>query len=144
MKVTVKLTFGGILTMYRIGDIIEVKIIGIRAYGLFVTDQKDRKGLIHVSECDDGFIKNLQVKFAVGQKVKAIVMEDDGDKKFSLSIRALKETKGNLKDYPRPVTFYVGRKRYWTKSHYISGFEPLSREAKVSRKEKEKEFHENA
>jgi general stress protein 13 len=111
--------------MYKLGDIITVTIVGIKTYGVFILDRNGRKGLIHVSECDDGFVKNLKNTFSIGEKVKAVVMEDDGNKKFSLSIRSLKETKGNLSKYPKPSSLYVGHKRYWTKSHYVSGFKPL-------------------
>jgi general stress protein 13 len=124
--------------MYELGDITTVTVIGIKPYGLFVTDENGRKGLIHVSECDNGYIRDLNVSFSVGQKVRVVVMEDDGDKKFSLSIRSLKETRGKLKRYPKPVNQYVGQKKYWTKAHYISGFKPLEDEMQTWKKEKMK------
>ncbi len=67
--------------MYRLGEIVSTTIVGIKPYGVFVLDRNGRKGLIHVSECDDGYIKNLRNTFSIGEKIKAIVMEDDGDKK---------------------------------------------------------------
>lgn len=112
--------------MYKLGEVLEVTIVGIRDYGLFIQDDQGRKGLIHVSECDNQYIKNMYHTFSVGEKVRAIVMEDDGKRRFALSMRALKETKGELSQYPRPVNFYVNHKHFWTKSHYNTGFEPLA------------------
>lgn len=122
--------------MYRLGEIVSTTIVGIKPYGVFVLDRNGRKGLIHVSECDDGYIKNLRNTFSIGEKIKAIVMEDDGDKKFSLSIRSLKEIKGDLHQYPKPSNLYVGHKKYWTKAHYISGFKPLEIAMEQWKKEK--------
>ncbi|KAF0333631.1 S1 RNA-binding domain-containing protein [Pediococcus acidilactici] len=112
--------------MYKLGEILEVKIVGIRDYGLFIQDKKGRKGLIHVSECDNQYIRNMHHAFDIGEKVQAVVMEDDGNRRFALSIRALKETKGNLSKYPRPINFYVNHKHFWTKSHHDAGFKPLA------------------
>lgn len=112
--------------MYKLGEVLEVTIVGIRDYGLFIQDDQGRKGLIHVSECDNQYIKNMYHTFSVGEKVRAIVMEDDGKRRFALSMRALKETKGELSQYPRPVNFYVNRKHFWTKNHYNTGFVPLA------------------
>lgn len=130
--------------MYKIGEVISVEIVGIRTYGLFVVNEGGRKGLIHVSECSDGFIKNLWHVFVIGQNVQAVVMDDDGDQKFSLSIRALIETKGNLQGVPKPVTAYVGKKKYWTKANYNSGVTPVLNLLHQWKREKEKEFHEKA
>ncbi len=54
--------------------------------------------------------------FDIGEKVQAVVMEDDGNRRFALSIRALKETEGNLSKYPRPINFYVNHKHFGQKA----------------------------
>ena len=45
--------------MYKIGDIIEVEVSGIENYGIFVKAEDDYTGLIHISEIDNNYIKDI-------------------------------------------------------------------------------------
>ena len=103
--------------MYRIGDIISVKIVKIKKYGLLVVDKHNRIGLIHIDEtlCHD--FKELYSKFKIKQKVKAMVISDFGDKSLSLSFRTIYEMKHDINVVPKPVHFYVKHKKFWTKNN---------------------------
>ncbi|HUT96005.1 MAG TPA: S1 RNA-binding domain-containing protein [Candidatus Paceibacterota bacterium] len=77
------------LEKYKIGDTIEGIITGIVDFGAFIKFD-DLEGLIHISEIDWQIIDNPNEIFEVGDKVKAKIIEIDGDR-VSLSTRALKE-----------------------------------------------------
>ncbi|MDR0921369.1 MAG: S1 RNA-binding domain-containing protein [Lactobacillales bacterium] len=102
---------------YKIGDIIEGKITGIQPYGAFVYLDNDTQGLIHVSEIQAGYTKNIHSVIQVGQKVRTQVIDiDDYSKKISLSLRTLEE-------HVAPQSFY--RKKYFTNKNKKIGFRSI-------------------
>ena len=62
---------------YKIGQIIEGKVTGIQPYGAFVSLDNETQGLIHVSEVQAGFTKNIHGLLTVGQKVTVQVIDVD-------------------------------------------------------------------
>ncbi|WP_461225804.1 CvfD/Ygs/GSP13 family RNA-binding post-transcriptional regulator [Lacticaseibacillus suihuaensis] len=104
---------------YRIGDIITGKVTGIQPYGVFVLLDEDHQGLIHISECQHGFVKALGDLFKVGQSLAVVILDiDEYSGKISLSLRALQ---------PAPaMTTYRHRKHYWTNRKYHTGFAPIA------------------
>lgn len=78
---------------YKIGMIIKGKITGIQPYGAFVSLDEETQGLIHISECKHGFVKDLSEVLAVGNEIEVKVLDiDEYTKKISLSLRALEES----------------------------------------------------
>jgi small subunit ribosomal protein S1 len=77
------------LEKYKLGDTVEGEITGIVDFGVFVKFD-ELEGLIHISEIDWQIIDNPADFFKVGDKVKAEIVEIEGDK-ISLSTKALKE-----------------------------------------------------
>jgi len=77
------------LEKYAIGDIVEGTVTGIVDFGIFIKFD-ELEGLIHISEIDWQIIDNPAEFFKVGDKVKAKIVEIDGDK-ISLSTKALKD-----------------------------------------------------
>lgn len=77
------------LEKYKMGDVIEGTITGVVDFGAFVKFD-ELEGLIHISEIDWQIIDNPAEFFKVGDKIKAKIVEIEGDK-ISLSTRALKE-----------------------------------------------------
>ncbi|HCS93434.1 MAG TPA: hypothetical protein DIW15_01840 [Bavariicoccus seileri] len=76
---------------YKIGMVVEGIITGVQPYGVFVSLGDGIQGLIHISECDHGFIKDLSDYFKLNEKVKVKVIDvDEYSGKISLSVRALK------------------------------------------------------
>jgi len=91
------------LEKYKIGDVVEGTITGIVDFGVFVkfparhspeakpmAGGDELEGLIHISEIEWQIIDNPADFFKVGDKVKAKIVEIEGDK-VSLSTKALKE-----------------------------------------------------
>ena len=44
---------------FNLGDIIEVTVTGIENYGIFVSVNDEYTGLIHISEIDNNFVKDI-------------------------------------------------------------------------------------
>ena len=75
---------------YKIGQIIEGKVTGIQPYGAFVSLDNETQGLIHVSEVQSGYTKNIHSLLKVGQPVTVQIIDiDEYSKKISLSLRTL-------------------------------------------------------
>ena len=118
----------------KIGDIVEVEIIGMQDYGAFVKfyldnssnkEKIEQKGLIHISEIRTGFIENIYDVLKIGEEVQVQVVDlDEYTGKASLSIRTLEEEKHQL---PRRRRFSSDRVKY--------GFAPLARMMPIWTKE---------
>lgn len=77
---------------YKIGMIVKGRITGIQPYGAFVSLDKETQGLIHISECTHGYVKNLNDVLTVGDTMNVVILDiDEYTKKISLSLRALEE-----------------------------------------------------
>lgn len=75
---------------YKLNDIIEVPVLKISKFGVFVELNGGINGLIHLSEISHTPIKNIEEKIRVGQKVKAkIITLDVNERRIGLSIKAL-------------------------------------------------------
>lgn len=75
---------------YKIGDIVEGTVTGIQKYGIFVQLDEEEQGLIHISECQHGFVSDLDKLVTIGQKIKVMVIDvDEYSHKLSLSLRQL-------------------------------------------------------
>lgn len=75
---------------YKVGDVLDGEVTGAVDFGIFVKVESGLEGLVHISELDWSLVENPRKLFAVGDKVKAKVIEIK-DGKVSLSIKALKE-----------------------------------------------------
>lgn len=86
------------LSGYAVGDELDVKIVGIVDFGLFVeiplkdagekNETQTLEGLIHISEISWQRVDNLQSQYKVGDEVKAKIIEIKGNR-VSLSIKQL-------------------------------------------------------
>lgn len=81
----------GLLSKYKVGDIVEGLISGVADFGAFVrfVDQPSIEGLIHISELDHKLIEHPKEVVKVNDNVKAKVVEIK-DGRVSLSLKALK------------------------------------------------------
>lgn len=109
----------------KIGDIVRIEVIGLQDYGAFVKlieedpKSKEQKGLIHISEVQSGFVKNIREMMTIGQKMDAQIIDiDEYNKKISLSIRSLEKN-------PQIHHFY--HKKHFTDSRQKIGFKPLGK-----------------
>ena len=77
---------------YKIGDILEGQITGIQPYGAFVSLDDKTQGLIHISEVQSGYTKNIHDILSVGETVKVQIIDiDEYSQKISLSKRTLEK-----------------------------------------------------
>jgi general stress protein 13 len=77
---------------YKIGDIIEGKVTGIQAYGVFISLDKNTQGLIHISECRHGYVTDLDGFIQIDDEVEAKIIDiDEYTGKISLSLRAMEK-----------------------------------------------------
>ena len=74
----------------KIGDIVDGYVTGIQPYGAFVSLDEETQGLIHVSEIQSGYTKNIQDVLKIGEKVQVQIIDiDEYSQKISLSRRTL-------------------------------------------------------
>lgn len=73
---------------FNLGDIIEVTVTGIENYGIFVSVNDEYTGLIHISEIDNNFVKDINDYVKIGEKIYANIIGIDNDNKhLNLSIK---------------------------------------------------------
>lgn len=78
------------------GDIVKGRITSIKPYGAFVKVDDSVDGLVHISEVNDGFVRNIEDYLSVGDVVNLEVLKVSDDKKLSLSYKKC-NTKGRKK-----------------------------------------------
>ncbi|MFM1653181.1 S1 RNA-binding domain-containing protein [Brevibacillus sp. B_LB10_24] len=72
----------------EVGSIIEGKVTAIKPFGMFVAVTDTEQGLVHISQVANGFVKDINEHFSVGDTVKVKVLSIDDAGKISLSVRA--------------------------------------------------------
>lgn len=108
---------------YRIGMVIEGKVTGIQPYGAFVSLDNDTQGLIHISECRNGYISDIYDLLQVGQRVRVMIIDiDEYTQKISLSLRCLEKKFDFYHTSVAPNQY----KHYWTNRHVEEGFAPIA------------------
>lgn len=71
----------------KIGDMLEVEVIKIHNFGAVVRLPQNARGLIHISQVSDTFVKNINEHLKVGDKVSARVKKISADGKIDLSLK---------------------------------------------------------
>ncbi|MFV0556742.1 MAG: CvfD/Ygs/GSP13 family RNA-binding post-transcriptional regulator [Lactovum sp.] len=107
----------------------EAEVIGIQNYGVFVKFDKNKKGLVHISEIQSGFVNDIYESVEIGQKIKVQVFDyDEYSEKISLSCRTLEENQEIHKSK---------RKHFVTDGQTKIGFQSISKELSTWIKESE-------
>ena len=88
---------------YQIDSVIEVKVSAIEPYGAFVIVDDNYKGLIHISEINGKYIRNIEDYFSVGDLLHAKVLNiNEQSKQIKLTLKGveneLKKKNKNLED----------------------------------------------
>ena len=77
---------------YYPGNIVEGKVVGIKAYGVFVDLDENVVGLLHISEISDCYIDDINKFVKVGNVIKTKILDIDyKNNKAKLSLKALKK-----------------------------------------------------
>lgn len=109
--------------MYKIGMILTGRITGIQPYGVFVSLKNKEQGLIHVSEIQAGYTKNIHKLLNVNDKVAVQIIDiDEYSQKISLSLRTLDDKMHQVD---------TRRRKYFTNKNKRIGFESLEKELPV-------------
>jgi S1 RNA binding domain protein len=72
---------------FKVGDVLEVEVIKIHNFGAVVKLPRDKRGLIHISQVSDNFVKNINDYLKIGDKVKARIKKISADGKIDLSLK---------------------------------------------------------
>ena len=66
----------------KVGDILIGKVNQIRPYALFLTFENGQKGLLHISELSDNYIRDIEKYGTVGDDIKVKVLSIDQSNGF--------------------------------------------------------------
>ena len=95
------------INSYQIDEIIVGKVIDIQAYGAFIGFPNGQKGLIHISEISEEYVKNIETFLIVGEYVRVKVLTvDPTTNHLKLSMKRLYR-KEDLIDTSHPFWFKV-------------------------------------
>lgn len=83
---------------FNIGDVVEGVITGIQPYGAFVSLKEGYKGLIHISEISERFVKDVAnfVKMNEHVQVKVLDFDEEGEH-LKLSLKAVSANKARFR-----------------------------------------------
>ena len=70
-----------------VGQIVDGKITGITAFGVFLDIGDGKSGLVHISEVSRTYVSDLNEFVKVGDEVKAKILNIGEDGKISLSMK---------------------------------------------------------
>lgn len=71
----------------EIGSVVEGVITGITSFGAFVRLPKGNRGLIHISEIADSYVKDINEFLSVKDKVNVKVLKVNSEGKYDLSLK---------------------------------------------------------
>ncbi|AFZ02374.1 S1 RNA-binding domain-containing protein [Calothrix sp. PCC 6303] len=83
-------------SMLEIGQLVEGKVTGIKAFGVFV-ELDGVSALLHIKQVTQKYIDNLEKVFQVGQQIKAVIIDiDEGKGRIAISTRVLENFPGEI------------------------------------------------
>ncbi len=77
-------------TKIAIGDTVDAEVFKVTSFGAFVRLEDGQKGLIHISQIADSFVKDINSHLKLGDKVRARVL-NMVDHKIDLTLKKPKE-----------------------------------------------------
>ncbi|NLC19958.1 MAG: S1 RNA-binding domain-containing protein, partial [Clostridiales bacterium] len=75
----------------EVGQILEGTVSSITKFGAFILLPCGRTGMVHISEIDDSYVKDINQYLKRNDRVKVKVLAVDDKGKISLSIRRAQE-----------------------------------------------------
>lgn len=130
----------GVADLFHIGEVVTGKVTGIQPYGAFVDLGDGVQGLIHISECHFGYVKDIHDYLDLGQSITVMVLDiDEFTGKISLSLRCLEENR-SLDAESADDEGDVRHKHYWTNQNVHDGFSPIQKRRHAWEQEALREF----
>lgn len=77
---------------FKVGDILEGKVTGIKDYGVFVDLGDGKSGMVHISEVSRTYVNDINEHVKLGDVVKLKVLNIAEDGKIALSIKRALES----------------------------------------------------
>lgn len=78
-------------------DVVQGRVAEVRDFGAFVWLEDGRKGLIHISEISDDYVKDIHNRIKPNQRVKVKVLSIKDDGRIELSLKQAESL-----DYTKP------------------------------------------
>lgn len=82
----------------NVGDIVEAKVTKITDFGAFVKINGRNRGLIHISQVSNDFVKDINKYLKVGDEVKARIIKLGPGNKIDLTLKKPKSDRPQKKD----------------------------------------------
>ncbi|MCK4995051.1 MAG: S1 RNA-binding domain-containing protein [Candidatus Omnitrophica bacterium] len=76
---------------FKINDSVEVQVTKIHSFGAIATLPDGKRGLIHISQVSDDFVKDINSYLKVGDKLQAWIKKIASDGKIDLTLRKKKK-----------------------------------------------------
>ncbi len=76
---------------FKVNDLVDVKVTKIHSFGAIVTLPEGKRGLIHISQVSDDFVKDINNYLKVGDKLTARIKKIASDGKIDLTLRKKKK-----------------------------------------------------
>ena len=91
--------------LYQKGNILTGTVTGITNYGIFVSLDENKSGLIHISEISDRFVKYIHKFVTMGELIRVEIVGLDNKNHYRLSIknidyRIMKNKKSKITETP--------------------------------------------
>lgn len=92
--------------MYKTGDIVKAKVVGIQNYGAFCELEDGTAGLVHISEISNGFVRNISDFLSIDETYDFYVIDyDESTNQVKLSYKKLKEeSKRETRNITKPLS----------------------------------------
>lgn len=87
---------------FKVGDIVEGKVTGIKNYGAFVDLGEGKSGMVFISEIAHSYVNDINDFLKLGQEVKVMITGIGEDGKISLSIKRTVDPPKNAARQSRP------------------------------------------
>ena len=76
-------------TSVKVNEVVKCVVEKITPYGAFVKLENGQRGMIHISEIAQGYVKKVEDVLSLGQEVEARVIKIDERGRIDLSLKAL-------------------------------------------------------
>lgn len=82
---------GAVIAEIQVGDVVRATVQRITPYGAFVQLEDGNVGLIHISEIDRNYVRDVREHLRENDQVEAKITAIKPDGKIDLSIKALQD-----------------------------------------------------
>jgi S1 RNA binding domain protein len=100
----------------EVGAVVEGTVSRITPYGAFLQLEEGKVGLVHISEIDRNYVRNVEEHLHMGDKVQAKVVAIKEDGKIDLSIKALQDPAPRMERRGRDPEFESMLKKFMRQS----------------------------